>query len=134
VDIYKDNKNFYTFILIKIVIHCKLNKYNTINDRIDISIYYSILPSMCKKPYYTANGDFNRGISINHSENKDISTDNSKNKDIGTDNSKDKDIGIDNFKDKDIGTDNSKDKNISTNNFKNKDIGADNSTGENDLD
>jgi hypothetical protein len=134
VDVYKNNKNLYTSILIKIVIYCKLNKYNTINDRTDISTYYNILPLVYKELYYIANSDFNRGIGINHFKDKDIGTDNSKDEDISTNNSKNKDVGANNFKDKNIGTDNSKNKDVSADNFKDKDIGTDNSTGENNLD
>jgi hypothetical protein len=134
VNAYKDNKNLYTSVLIKIVIYYKLNKYNIINNHIDTSTYYNILPSVCEELYYIANSDFNRGISINYSKDKDVSINNSKDKDISADNSKDKNISTDNFKNKDINTDNSKDKNINTNNSKNKDIGADNSIKENDLD
>jgi hypothetical protein len=131
---YKDNKNLYTSILIKIVTHYKLNKYNTINDCIDISAYYNILPLVREELYYITNSNFNGGISINHSKDKDVGTDDSKDEDIGIDNFKDKDVGTDNSKDKDIGANNFKDKDISTNNSKNKDVGADDSTEENNLD
>jgi hypothetical protein len=131
---YKNNKNLYTFIFIKIIIYYKLNKYNTINNCIDTSTYYNILPLVYKKLYYIADSDFNRGISINYFKNKDISVDNFKNKNINIDNSKNKNIGIDNFKNKDISTNDSKNKDISANNFKNKDIGIDNNIKKNNLD
>jgi hypothetical protein len=131
---YKDNKNLYTSIFMKIVTHYKLNKYNIIDDYIDISIYYNILPLVCEELYYIANSNFDRGISINYSKDEDVGVDNSKNKNIGIDDFKDKDISTDNFKNKDISTDNFKDEDISTNNFKDKDIGIDNGVGENDLD
>jgi hypothetical protein len=134
VDIYKDNKNLYTSVLIKIVIYYKLNKYNTINDHTDTSIYYNILPLVREEPYYTANSDSNRGININYFKDKDVGTDNSENKNVGINNFKNKDIGTDDFKNKDIGIDNFKDKDVSANNSKNKDIGADDSAGENNLD
>jgi hypothetical protein len=115
VDAYKHNKNLRTSALIKIVTHYKLNKYNTIDDRIDTSAYYSILALAYKEPYYIAGG-------------------NSKDKDISIDNSKDKDVNADNSKDKDANADNSKDKNISVDNSKDKDVSTDNSIGENNLD
>ena len=102
-------------MLIKIVTHYKLNKYNTIDNCIDTSAYYSILALARKELYYIADG-------------------NSKNKDVGIDNSKDKDISADNSKNKNTNTDNFKDKDVSVDNFKDKDISIDNSTGENNLD
>jgi hypothetical protein len=134
VDIYKDNKNLHTSVFMKIVMHCKLNKYNTINNCTDTSAYYNILPLVYKELYYIADSNSDRGISINHFKNKDINTDDSENEDIGTNDSKDKDIGVDDFKDKDISANNSKNKDISTNNSENKNVGVDDSTGENDLD
>ena len=61
-------KNFYTSAFIKIITYYKLNKYNTINNRIDTSAYYSILALACKELYYIAGGDF---------KDKDASIDNS---------------------------------------------------------
>ena len=108
---YKRNKNFYTSALIKIVMHYKLNKYSTINNRTDTSAYYSILALVRKELYYIAGSNF---------KDKNISIDNSKDKDVSTNNSKDKNASIDNFKDKDANIDNSKDKDISIDNFKDK--------------
>jgi hypothetical protein len=134
VDMYKDNKNLHTSVLMKIVIHCKLNKYNTINDRTDTSAYYNILPSACEELCHTANSDSNRGVSINHSKDEDVGTDDSEDKDIGADNSKNKNIGTDDSKDENVGVNNSKNKDISADDSKDKDIGTDNSTEENNLD
>ena len=63
----------------KIVIYCKLNNYNTINDYIDTNTYYSILVLVHGEPYRIANSNF-------------------KDKDVGVDNSKDKNIGINDSK------------------------------------
>ena len=76
---YKRNKNLYISVLIKIVIYCKLNNYDTINDCIDINAYYSILASARREPYY---------IVDSNSEDKDISVNDFKNKDVNIDNFK----------------------------------------------
>ena len=66
---YKRNKNLYTFTLIKIVMYCKLNNYNTINDCIDTNIYYSILVLVRGEPCYIANSNFkDKDIGINNSK------------------------------------------------------------------
>ncbi len=111
---YKGNKNLHTSTLIKIVIHCKLNKYNTINNRSDTSAYCSILNLVREELYNIADGDF-------------------KDENIGIDNPEDKDVSINNPKDKDINIDGTKDKNISVDTPENKDINTDNSAKENDL-
>src|SRR6266568_5097344 len=99
----------------KIIIHYKLNNYDTKDNRIDTSAYCSILALTCKEVYYTADSD---------SENKDININNFEDEDINVGDFEDKDVGINNFENKDVGEDN----------FENEDIGIDNSVGENDLD
>jgi len=113
----------------KIVTHYKLNKYNTINNRLDTSAYYSILALAREELYCTADGN---------SEDKDISIDNPKDKDISVNNPKDKDVSIDNPKDKNVSMDNPKDKDVSIDGPKDKDVSTDNpnvdnSIGENNL-
>ena len=85
---YKGNKNLHTSIFIKIVIYYKLNNYDTRDDRINTSAYYSILALIYEEVYYIADGDF-------------------KDKDVGIDDFEDKDISVNNFEDKDIGINNS---------------------------
>ena len=73
VDGYERNKNLRTSALMKIVTHCKLNKYDTIDDRTDTSAYCSILASARGGSCRTAGGGSGGGgIGVGDSEGEDV--------------------------------------------------------------
>ena len=155
VDAYEHNKNLRTSALMKIVTHCKLNKYDTIDDRTDTSAYYSILASAREEPCPTAGGDSeDEDVGVDDSKDEDVSADDSEDKDVDADDSEDEDVDADdsedeyvdaddsedeyvdadNSKDEDAGADDSEDKDVGADDSGDEDVGADDSAGENDPD
>ena len=73
VDGYEGNKNLRTSALMKIVTHCKLNKYDTIDDRTDTSAYCSILAAARGGSCRTAGGGSGGGgIGVGDPEGEDV--------------------------------------------------------------
>ncbi|XTI94226.1 AAA domain-containing protein [Cenococcum geophilum] len=68
---YEGNKNLRTSALMKIVTHCKLNNYDTIDDRTDTSAY----------------------VGADDSKEEDADADDSGDEDVGADDSEDEDVG-----------------------------------------
>ena len=68
---YEGNKNLRTSALMKIVTHCKLNNYDTTDDRTDTSAY----------------------VGADDSKEEDADADDSEDEDVGADDSEDEDVG-----------------------------------------
>jgi hypothetical protein len=119
----------------KIVTHCKLNDYDTIDERTDTSAYYSILASAREEPCHIADCDSeDEDVGVDDSEDEDVGVDNLAAEDDGVDDPEDEDVSADSSEDEYVSADDSKDEDVGADDSKDGDVGADNSAGENDPD